>query len=658
MKKVKAGICLLLCAFSLFGTACTDCVGANNAPSSNPQTSQPSSSGKYTLVEQDSSSEYTIVIPEVQEGKEMEAAVLLQNYIYASSSCRLTIKTDAEFVGRADDSKFISIGKTTKYNASGLNVNTESLNGDGFAIHTVGDDIYLLAGKKANAYVYSAQGLLKELIGWEAYAADEIYYEETMKLAFNDIAVSEIPDFSERSSFEKTLNANVDYKKLVRNDSPVSTSWGFGHTIFTILPPDTYAKFSCETQTEHVCYKDNTDTNKTLADYPDCSDPDYHPEWYVTTHPVDGQLCFSNEEMLAEMRRRVIEHLKTENTDAKYLMIGQMDGNDWCKCAKCTETANYYGAKSATLIQGINYIADAVQEYLNESGQADRELYVTTFAYCATEAPPTKHLEDMKMRPNTAVQIAPIRADYSRSFYEEENSTEAYYIREWAKLCNNLQIWSYAVNTNHYFVPFVNFNVFQDNYRFFKENSVQGVMEQGAYRSNAPGFIALRNYLCLELQWDFEQDYVTLIDNFFDNYYRNGSEYMRKYFDEYREWYNIIESQYTSVNGDVFGRYEMVADAFPLPLLERWEGYVNQAKEDIKALQKSAPNLYEKIYKRLDMETIFFDWVRLEWYGQNYPAETLREMRLAFKGKCEYHEISTYRETVSSMDVLWKEWGI
>ena len=162
----------------------------------------------------------------------------------------------------------------------------------------------------------------------------------------------------------------------------------------------------------------------------------------------------------------------------------------------------------------------------------------------------------------------------------------------------------------------------------------------------------------LKLMWDVDADYEQLLDDFFDNYYKDGSTYMRKYFDDFRQWYNIIEEKYIAINCDTFARYEMVADVFPLHMISRWEGYVKQAKKEIEYLRDLNVELYNKLYLRMDIETLFFDWVRLNWYKTNYPDETLREMRLDFKEKCTLHNVTHYTLVNGTMESLYAKWGI
>jgi hypothetical protein len=297
----------------------------------------------------------------------------------------------------------------------------------------------------------------------------------------------------------------------------------------------------------------------------------------------------------------------------------------------------------------------------NERG---REVIVSTFAYTSTEKPPVKLDENGEYVPvdesvilekNAGVRIAPIDTDYARSFYDAVNEAYAANFRGWASLTDNITVWNYNTNFSFYFVPFCNFNTIQDNYRFLSENGVSAIMEQGGGKQI--GFIALRNYVYSKLMWNAEENFESLLNNFFDNYYQDGAFGMRKYFDEYRSWYNVIEDQYTVINGGIYARYGSVFDVFPLHLIERWENYVEQAKKEIEYIKDVDEALYNKIYDRIDIESLFFDYVRLTWYDTSYSDADLLALRIKFKEKCEKYNITDVSETATLASV-YAGWGI
>ena len=629
MKDIKKKItyCFLSSVMAMSCIFCAAC-------SRNEGTSQ-SSVGEeeqsYALIE-NGRSDYVIVVPKGTVGSEQAAAQVLSDYLYAATSCRLPIITDEE-LSRYQDFNYIHIGETAGYIASGLKVDKNALNGDGYVLKSVEEDIFVVAGKKTASYQYAAYELLNELIDFEAYSYDEIYYNTAETVRYSEMDITDIPSFKYRYCFNQDVYGAEDsasYMNLLRNNDIVWGKHGGGHTVFKFLPTDVYY--------------------------------DEHPEWYTGKGGGD-QLCWSQQDMVEELAKQVVLSIPESSANMSHIMIGQNDGRRWCQCDDCAASLETYGANSAVLIKGINYIAKEVQKYLDEN-EPGREIYVGTFAYTSTEKPPIKKDENGKvvaadesliMEPNTFVQIAPIDTDYSQSYYDAANETYANNFNGWSLLCPQIIVWSYNTNFSFYFVPFLPYNAIKENYQFMYENNVTRMMEQGA-DSYQIGFLALRNYVSSKLMWDHTQDLESLIDNFFDNYYRDASVSLKKFFDEYQAWFNVLMNEYSVISGSIYCRIGSVLNAFPETLLVRWEKYFDEAEESIKYIQYLDETLYTKIYQRIDKERLFIDYVRI-FLNSDYADKELNAMRLNFKTRCELYGITKYNETSPLSDV-YATWGL
>ncbi len=624
--KLNKIIAIILASLCVFSAGCSD----GNTNGNNNGTNGGNQTAMTNKIVNDGKSDYVILIPANPDGSENAAANMLQSYLYDSSICNIQVIDDSKY-NAAVNTKVISIGNTAAYKNSTLNKNV-NLESDGFSIRSVDDDVFVIGGKGAESYNYAVMRLLNLLIDWEAYSYDEVYYSCSSTIGFSSIDITENPDFNFRYLYNSDYflcSEMSTYRLYTKNHDIIPTACGMGHTVFKLLPPATYY--------------------------------DAHPKWYTGTDGA-SQLCWSQEDMWEELAVQTIAQIKGSK-NATHVMIGQNDGRNWCDCAECTASLEKYGTNSAVLIKGVNFVAKKVQEYIDEF-EPGREIKVVTFAYTSTEKPPVKKdangnyvaIDDsVKLEPNAGVRIAPIDTDYSRSFYDSKNESYAANIAGWGALTDHILIWNYNTNFSFYFVPFCNYNTIQDNYRFYKENNVVSMMEQGG--DIQIGFIKLRNYISSKLMWDIDTDYESLIGNFFENYYRDGSTYMRKYFDEYRQWYNVIEDKYTVINGGIYARYSSVEDVFPLHLIEKWEGYVNKAKEEIAYIEDLDAELYAKLYARIDFESLFFDYVRVQWYDANYGESDLQEIRVRFKEKCELYEINYLSET-QSIKSLFQTWGL
>ena len=587
---------------------------------------------EYTLVE-NGKSEYTIVIPNSPTFGEDIGADIISEYLYQATACSMKIVSESAY-NSAIHKNTISLGKTELYNQTNLNVNVDDLNTDGYVIKNVGEDIYVVGGESGVAYQYAAYRLLNEFIDFEAYSYDEIYYKSARTVVYEEMDIVDIPDFAFREMYNEDVSLSVDptaYRNLIKNHLVQFSSVGGGHSIFKLLPVETY-------------YEE-------------------HKDWYVSTDPARGQLCFSKQDMVEELARQVINEVKNAGPAVTHVMVAQNDGREWCTCTDCTASLVKYGTNSAVLVKAINYIAREVQKYIDQN-EPGRKIKVCTFAYTSTEVPPTKVDErgnivpfddSVKLEDNVSIRLAPIDTNYARSYYDWENEPYAKNIAGWGVLAKEIIVWNYNTNFNFLFVPFCSWNSIQDNYKFFKSCNVNAVMEQGARKQ--VGFMALKNYLYSKLMWDNDADFEMLIDTFFDNYFRDGSEYMKKYFDEYRSWYNVIEAEHNRITGSIYAGYGSVEDVFPLSLMDKWEGYVNQAKQEIEYIKNVNPELYQKLYERMDKESLFFASVRLFWYETSYSSSQLLQMRLSFKEKCEYYGISHFSNT-KPLSETYTAWGI
>ncbi|MDR1092903.1 MAG: hypothetical protein LBL66_02005, partial [Clostridiales bacterium] len=85
---------------------------------------------------------------------------------------------------------------------------------------------------------------------------------------------------------------------------------------------------------------------------------------------------------------------------------------------------------------------------------------------------------------------------------------------------------------------------------------------------------------------------------------------------------------------------------------------INKAFSEIEAYKSSDPALYEKLHKRIDIESIFIRYLQIELYSGQYSPGTLYGMKIQFRADCEKYGITNYEEFVELPDSLWPRWGI
>ncbi len=617
--RIKSVITLCLSIFFIFSSACSN----NNS----------TQSGKYTFIK-DSETNYVIVLPETTKGSEVSAATFIADVLLKSTGCTIEIKNEPQYVATSSD-KIISIGETKAYEQTGLEIDREALKGDGFAIKSVGDDIYIIGGDSAYSYIYSAYDLLRVFVDYEAYDEDEIYYSFKNDVSFDDIDINEAPDIRYRNMFNTdidTPNDMVLQYQILRLHNLTWSSYGNGHSIFKFLPPETY-------------YKD-------------------HPEWYVSTKKDWGHVCYSNEELIAELCKNVILHIESQSDQTTHVIVAQNDGDDWCKCTNCTASFEKYGTHSAVMLKAINRVADAVKEYF-----PGRDLTIATHAYWPTKKPPVKEVngeivpfdEEVICRDNVAIQLAPVYADRMYPMYHQMNYEFGVEFKQWSIISKNLLLYDYNTNFGSYIIPLMaDFSIVQDNYRFYTECGVEASHVLGSWNSKATGFMAYKNYMTLKLMWDSNCDVAKLTKNFFNQYYKDAAEPLMKYVEEYRQWFIYTRNKYPSVHASAYMYWDTLGkDAFPVNLINRWDSYFDEAKQSIEYLKDVDMDMYQKLYDRIDLETLTVDYIRVAFYDDLYSETELLNLRLAFKDKIKKHDIARPQElSTQSFDDIFKLWGI
>lgn len=634
MKKILLFFMIVVLSFC----SLTACGGANNngnGTGNNDGREDVSFADEYFI--NAGKSDYVIVVPDSPTEIESFAIGELVNFTYLATGCKLEFVYDSDEMYRNAE-KFVSIGKTSRLEKSGVQVTKADLKSSGFVIKTVNDAIYI-AGAEDMGTMCGIYEFLDQLFDFRVYAEDEIYYETVSSLKMPIFNVKYNPSFDERiiPDMRWTGSASYVYRLRMKTWNKVSISIAGDNATLgkTLVPPSTYLE------------------GHRLSDYPN--------NYYIDNEGIE--ICFSNPEVWDIM----VEGLKvafTENRNQNRVLLGQQDGLGWCACPRCKEIIKQYGdAEVVTAIQCANYVEEKLNEWGKENG--DERTFITgVFAYLETQEAPVIYDEKkdefiplIKTNPNVFVLFAPIHMDYAVPIYHEDNEQYEELLRSWDVVTERLYLWSYGTNFQDYLVDFANWSGGFYNYEFYEENGVDLLFEQGrGYHVEGTDFQTLRYYLTSQLSYDNSQNMDVLIKDWFEHYFKGASEKVYKYFDELLDLgqYNI-----KAKGMSIWGPGLINKEFWPRASLLRWQGYLDEAKTEIADLAETDLQTYLKLIDRIDKESIMIRYLLIKFHGDYYTNTELYDKKVELKTIVEKFNMNLYGEPAGrNFEQLFAEWGL
>jgi hypothetical protein len=215
------------------------------------------------------------------------------------------------------------------------------------------------------------------------------------------------------------------------------------------------------------------------------------------------------------------------NPEAKIVSISQNDCGGACQCPNCRALAAQEGSESGPLLHFVNQVADNLKAEFPD-------VAVDTLAYQYTRKPPKTE----RPRPNVIIRLCSIECCFAHPLDTCDNPTNQAFCadaRGWSAICNRLYVWDYTTIFSNYFVPFPNFDSLGANVRFFVDNHVKGIFEEGCYTTKASPFVELRAYLNARCLWDPACDARQTREEFLRAFYGPAAPYMDEYIDLFQD---------------------------------------------------------------------------------------------------------------------------
>ncbi|HSW46408.1 MAG TPA: DUF4838 domain-containing protein [Phycisphaerae bacterium] len=376
----------------------------------------------------------------------------------------------------------------------------EELGDEGIVIRTVGDDL-ILAGGEPRGTLYAVYTFLEDHVGCRWWTPDANTIPHKPTLSFEKLDVRYVPPLEYREPFWETAfdrdwavrnKVNGTHLPLTPQVGGKQVIAGFVHTFYPLIPPDRY-------------FKD-------------------HPEWFSEingqrTHQ-SAQLCLSNEEMGRELVKNLKELLR-KNRMATQTSVSQNDWGGHCQCAKCKAVDAEEGGPSGSILRFVNAVAADIEKEFPK-------VSISTLAYIYSQSPP----KITRPRDNVVIWLCTMNCSYNLPLKSHKrNEGFAQDLIGWGKIAGRLYIWDYTTNFRHYLFVHPNLRVLGPNLRFFVENNVAGVFEQGATGTLGAEMMELRAWVLAKLLWNPNLDDNKLIGEFLDGYFGPAGKHVKAYID-------------------------------------------------------------------------------------------------------------------------------
>lgn len=600
---------------------------------------------KYIV--KDLHTEYSIVLPKEPKSKEVSAANELAHYLKEASGARFVVVPDNEVV---KSSKYISLGNTSLFQEQFASYSFDQLNNkiSSYFITTKDENIYIYSNpnERGEAITYGVYDFLHELVGFEYYASDEIFYENASTInlrGYRDFFIE--PSFDGRAignyylMYHQAACDSLRITNIYRGTEWASELYGHSQIKSFVRPNDLY---------------DGVRTNL-----------EAHPEWFTNKAATEydttnNQLCWSAGESLENYVAEKFEHYFEQYPDATYFMFGQEDNsNHFCHCEKCERAIREHAVNYAGLqIEFMNHVIAKTETWLQQH-QPGRQVRYVVFAYYATKTAPAIQKGDKwvpandQVIPNEKLYIfyAPITCNFAFPLDNNHFNSDTYLqLQQWNEVAGgHVIIYLYDVNFRYYFSNFYNFGTVKSMYQTCRDLGVTYMYTQGATDTVTGCFNDMREYVESKLMWNVEQSYEELAKDFIDHYYYEAAPQMYEYYQTIRDRL----TEYHASKGDGGSIYTNIVntDIYPYSVIRYFKNLFKEAMANISQYQQSNPEFYNTLKGRIMKEYLSVIYLNMTLAKAQVTEEEKIEMKEIFSYYTAYFEITKTNEGGSLIDI-------
>ncbi|OIO95773.1 MAG: hypothetical protein AUJ92_07490 [Armatimonadetes bacterium CG2_30_59_28] len=441
--------------------------------------------------------DYVIVTPKDAIPSEKRAAAELASFLQQIGGAQFAIQDDTT----ALPPKAVLLGNTSHLSKLGVTPDWTKLGKEGFLLQTKGEHL-IIAGGRPRGTMYGVYAFLEEKLGCRWYTSKISNIPKRDTIALPDLNETQIPALEYREPFN-TDGFDPDWASRNRcNSTAARLTEEHGGKI--VYDPFVHSFYQGMMIPPSVYFKDH---------------PEYFSEIDGKRTADNAQLCLTNPDVVKLMVQKVKEVIQ-KNPSVAIVSVSQNDWHGNCQCANCKAIDDAEGSPAGSLLTFVNQIAEQVEkEY--------PDVAIDTLAYQYTRKPP----KTICPRPNVIVRLCSIECDFGQPLETgKRNQGFADDIRGWHKLCNRLYIWDYITSFSHYMVPFPNLHNLGANVRFFYENGVKGIFEEGNYGPGGCGENnELRNYMLAKMLWNPNVDGDAVRREFLNGVYGPAAKPIEEY---------------------------------------------------------------------------------------------------------------------------------
>ena len=656
----------LLCIFLAFALvfSVSGCGKTNTEEPDKPsQGQQQQQQNPISVLAENGVTEYRIIIPQGADAAIGYASEELEYFFKSTTGATIIVGEDTG-TEYSEETKLISLGKTSALNAAVGEPDYTDFGTDGFFIKTVGKSVFI-DGNTGRSVLYGTYDFIEKVLGVKFLTAERTYMPSLVKAELYSMNEREIPAIRNRLFLDYDTMTNYTFITRTRQTGEyanLSAEQGGGMKWFDGLPGETFHP-----------------THNTIY-YVDPSTYQEHPDWFLWSNDTVKELHYSNTGILADgtvdkslsesLVLEVFENLKRfiQNSDAVYFMLGQMDISYTCECEECLRQEKLYG-RSGMNIRFINALSDLVSEWMKQEN-IDREIYLMTFAYSWSVKAPVDENGDILdptviPRDNVIVRIAPITMHNYFSFTDERQANDTRtLIEEWSKVAGRMMTWTYHTSYGSYFTYYPTMHTWKDNLQTLIEIGCEYNLMQSTYneKNNWQSYIDF--YVGSKMMWDPSLDATTLRDEFITYYYGIIADEVKEFIDNFDMQYALFFDE-TYQAGLVNKPNSSIQGASTLYSAELytwgfWQRQLDLLDEMNRKIEQSDLPIGEKDFyfdeiKKISLTPYFMIIMSYDNYFQNDAAGKNQMMRTFF-GYCSDLDVLLYCESYD-IQYLKNLWG-